>query len=220
MDLSIENLSCRRVGRMVFGGLDFRLAGGRAAVLRGPNGIGKSTLLRVLAGLLPVAGGTVRFGDRSLMEDRTGFQEAISYVGHLDAVKPTLSIKENLALWASLNEKSVNCVDAALERFGLRRDAGRAAAECSAGQRRKLGLARLIVVDKPLWLLDEPTVSLDREGKTLVADLVREHTAKGGVALIATHEDPVLGDSSVLEMRPEGFSTWAGETDPFLDGVW
>lgn len=224
MDLHIDHLACRRAGRQIFRGLEFSLAAGQAAAVRGPNGAGKSTLLRVIAGLLPATKGDVRLGETSLRADRSLFQEHIAYAGHLDAVKPALTVGDNLAIWASVNA-SVNAsgtarAQTALARFGLERIAGRLVAECSAGQRRRLGLARLLVAERPLWLLDEPTVSLDRDAKGLIAELIREHTATGGVALIATHEDLGLGNLPVLEIAPADPGQQSDDTDPFLEGAW
>ncbi|HSF95025.1 MAG TPA: heme ABC exporter ATP-binding protein CcmA [Thermohalobaculum sp.] len=219
MDLTLDKLACRRAGRLVFNRLDFRLEAGQAAALRGPNGVGKSTLLRQLCGLIPVAGGDARLDGVSLEGDRQGFQERVAYAGHLDAVKPALSIGENLTLWAGIHGNDAGRAGAALARFGLDAIAGRPAAQCSAGQKRRLGLARLLVMDRPLWLLDEPTVSLDADASALVADLVREHVGAGGMALIATHVDLGLGDIPVLMMSaPEAGAHDAD--DPFLAGAW
>ncbi|MEM8792625.1 MAG: heme ABC exporter ATP-binding protein CcmA [Pseudomonadota bacterium] len=220
MELIIENLACRRAGRQVFQGLDFRVGAGAMAMLRGPNGVGKSTLLRALAGLLPIAEGHVRLGDCSLADDPAGFQEAVAYAGHLDAVKPALTVADNLALWCAVNGTPGDRARIALERFGLSPIAERMAAECSAGQKRRLGLARLLLTDRPLWLLDEPTVSLDHEAKALVADLVRDHLAGGGLALIASHEDLGLGNVAVLDMQPDAVTTREKTDDPFLEGAW
>jgi heme exporter protein A len=217
MTLALEKLACRRAGRLIFRDLDFRLAAGQAAALRGPNGVGKSTLLRQLAGLIPVAEGDARLGEVSLARARQAFQERAAYAGHLDAVKPALSVAENLTLWAGIHGQDAACAGMALERFGLGAIAARPAAQCSAGQKRRLGLARLLVMDRPLWLLDEPTVSLDADATKLVADLVREHVAAGGLALIATHVDLGLGDIPVLTLRAPKADA-AG--DPFLDGAW
>jgi heme exporter protein A len=217
--LQIESLACRRAGRLVFSGLSFRIEAGQAAALRGPNGVGKSTLLRQLAGLIPVAGGDARLGGLSLAEDRQGFQEYVAYAGHLDAVKSALGIGENLAVWAGIHGTDPARAGAALARFGLDRIATRPAGQCSAGQKRRLGLARLLVMDRPLWLLDEPTVSLDAESTALVAALVREHIEAGGMALIATHVELSLGDIPVLRMSPPGAEVRA-EDDPFLAGAW
>ena len=219
MRLTLDNLACRRAGRLVYHGLHFAVEAGQAAALRGPNGVGKSTLLRQLAGLIPVAGGEARLGDISLTRDRQGFQERVAYAGHLDAVKPALSVGENLTLWAGIHGNDAARARAALARFGLDVIANRPAAQCSAGQQRRLGLARLLVADRPLWLLDEPTVSLDTEAAALVADLVREHIASGGLALIATHVELGLGDIATLEMTPPEPDAHH-QDDPFLAGSW
>lgn len=218
MDLILDNLACRRAGRLIFHRLDFRVAAGQAAALRGPNGVGKSTLLRQLAGLLPVTGGDARLGPVSLAGDRQGFQERVAYAGHLDAVKPALSVAENLGLWAGIHDNDPERAEVALARFGLDAIATRPAAQCSAGQKRRLGLARLLVMDRPLWLLDEPTVSLDVEATALVADLVCEHVAAGGLVLIATHVDIGLGAIPELRMVPPAPEAHA-EDDPFLAGT-
>jgi heme exporter protein A len=219
MNLILDKLACRRAGRLVFGDLSFRLGAGQAAALRGPNGVGKSTLLRQLAGLIPVAGGDAQLGTVSLANDQQGFQEQTAYAGHLDAVKPALSVGENLMLWAGIHGKDMARANAALARFGMEGIATRPAAQCSAGQMRRLGLARLLIADRPLWLLDEPTVSLDKDATALVADLVREHIAAGGMALIATHVELGLGDIPTLEMTAPIPGTYH-EDDPFLAGAW
>jgi heme exporter protein A len=221
MELILDDLACRRGGRTVFSGLSFRLSGGTAALVRGPNGSGKSSLLRVVAGLLPAAAGDVRLGEISLARDPGALQERVALAGHLDAVKPALTVAENLRAWASIFRAPRERAHVALTRFGLDGIAERAAGQSSAGQRRRLGLSRLLLEDRPLWLLDEPTVSLDAEAAGLVATLVREHAARGGIALIATHVDPGLGPCPVLEMP--GRVAHAGpmaEEDAFLRGSW
>lgn len=235
MELVLDNLTCRRGGRTVFRDLSFRLREGAAAMVRGPNGAGKSSLLRQIAGFVPLAAGDVRLGGHSLLADRSGFQDLVAYAGHLDAVKPALTIAQNLEGWAAIFEAAPGKIDAALSRFGLDRIAGRPAVECSAGQKRQLGLARLLIMDRPLWLLDEPTVSLDTDASSLVAELVRAHVADGGLALIATHIDLGLADAATLEIspgmrqtqgedRPHGRDEPSGdsgeEADAFLSGDW
>ncbi|MEM1300577.1 MAG: heme ABC exporter ATP-binding protein CcmA [Pseudomonadota bacterium] len=219
MDLVLENLGCRRGGRPVFRGLSFRLEEGQAAQIRGPNGVGKSSLLRVLAGLVPPADGEARLGDLALSRARAAFQESVAYAGHLDAIKPALTLQQNLAAWASLFGAEAGRVDHALQMFSLEPLADRPAAQCSAGQKRRLGLARLLVMDRLLWLLDEPTVSLDAASTEVVANLIREHISTGGLALVATHIDLGLGDGPVLEMRPLEPSAPV-EEDAFLAGEW
>jgi heme exporter protein A len=219
ISLVLDDLACRRAGRLVFRGLSFEVGAGQAVALRGPNGVGKSTLLRQLAGLIPVAAGDARLGTVSLASDRPAFQEQVTYAGHQDAVKPALSIGENLGLWAGIHGNDPARAEAALARFGLAGIAGRPAAQCSAGQQRRLGLARLLVADRALWLLDEPTVSLDAEAAALVADLIREHTDAGGMALIATHVPLGLGDIPAVEMARPDLDAHHDD-DPFLAGAW
>ncbi|GMG80906.1 heme ABC exporter ATP-binding protein CcmA [Paralimibaculum aggregatum] len=218
--LAVEGLGCDRAGRRVLSGLSFRLAPGEALALKGPNGVGKSTLLRLLAGFLPMAEGTAMHGPVSLAADRAAFQERIAFAGHLDAVKPALTVADNLGLWAGLHGTGAARAAAALARFGLERIAGRPAAECSAGQRRRLGLARLLVIDRPLWLLDEPTVSLDTASARLVAELIGAHIARGGAALVATHIELGLPGLGTLTLAPPAEAAPARSADPFLEGRW
>jgi heme exporter protein A len=219
MDLDVSDLACRRAGRRVFAGVSFRVKAGEAATLRGPNGSGKSSLLRVLAGLIPPEAGAARLGDVAL-SDRDAWQERVAYAGHLDAVKPQLSVAENLEGWAALYGAAPGAVEAALDRFGLEAIADYPASYCSAGQKRRLGLARLPVTGRPLWLLDEPTVSLDAESVAVFAALVREHVAAGGVAVAATHVPLGLEDGPLIELRPAAESAAPAEADPFLEGAW
>lgn len=223
MDLVIETLACRRGGQPVVAGFSARLAAGGIAELRGPNGVGKSTLLRALAGLLPLSGGDARLGAVSLAADAEAFQEQVFLSGHLDAVKPALTVRANLAHWAALyggaRSGARARVDEALARFGLAAKAGDPAAWCSAGQKRRLGLARMMVIDRPLWLLDEPTVSLDTASAGIVAELIAGHTAAGGMAVIATHL-PLGLEATVWEMRAPAPDAPAGAEDPFLEGSW
>lgn len=220
MSLTLENLACHRGGRVVFHDLDFRLAAGQAGLVRGPNGVGKSTLLRVLAGLIPPIAGDAAIDGLGLRADPTGFQEQIVYAGHLDAVKPALTVAQNLGVWAAIFGAGPARTEEALAFFGLDVIGGRPAVQCSAGQKRRLGLARLMVVDRPLWLLDEPTVSLDAASAGQVAQLVTRHCARGGMALIATHVDLDLEDPPVLEMNPPAAPASPAVADAFLAGDW
>ena len=216
MSLCIEDLSCRRDGRLVFAGLSFALQQGEARLLRGPNGVGKSSLLRVLAGLVPAASGRVSL-DEASPRDADLWAERVAYAGHLDAVKPQLSVAENLRFWASLHGAA--SIAPALAAFDLERLADRAAHACSAGQKRRLGLARILVAERRLWLLDEPTVALDAEAIGRFTEVVRAHLGRGGMALIATHVDLALGSGPPLVLRPVARDRAAESADPFLDGA-
>lgn len=217
MGLAVSDLVCHRSGQPVLDQIGFDLADGRALVLRGPNGVGKSTLLRVIAGLLPAASGRIALDGMAQAADRDGWAERIAYTGHLDAIKPQLSVGENLRFWAALLGAERGAVERALAAFGLAGLADRAAQVCSAGQKRRLGLARLLLVPRRLWLLDEPTVSLDAETTRRFAGLVAEHCAAGGLALIATHVDLGLPDAGVLTLAPP--RPGARTSDPFLAGA-
>lgn len=187
--LSIDKLAAERGERMVFAGLTAGLAAGEALLLRGRNGAGKSTLLLCLAGIVRPSEGRIVWGGRQA-EERPG--EDLLFVGHLPAIKPSLTVRENLAFWAALNGDAPARIAPALAEIGLARLADIAAGQLSAGQTRRLSLARLLISDRPVWLLDEPTSALDSEGHALVARLIDAHLARGGMAVIATHDDIAL----------------------------
>lgn len=186
--LAVHDLAVARAGIPVLEGVSFALTPGRALVLRGPNGIGKTTLLRTIAGLQPPIAGRI-----------TAAPDAVAYAAHADGVKPTLTVAENLAFWAQVY--GTDAVAAAIDRMALRDLVARRAANLSAGQKRRLGLARLLVTGRPVWVMDEPTVSLDAASVQLFGDVVRGHLAAGGAALIATHIDLGL-DADVLDLTP------------------
>ena len=190
-----QDLSCVRGGRRVFCELNFELSGGQALVLVGPNGSGKSTLLRVIAGLLTQERGTVVL-DGQVPE--TSLKDHVLYEGHLDGVKPALSVTENLAFWAQIWGLPTGRIAPALKVFALETLADLPAGLLSAGQTRRLGLARLGLFEpgaagRPIWLLDEPTVSLDAANVALFAGLVQSHLQAGGMVMAATHIDLGLG---------------------------
>ncbi|MFN3643881.1 MAG: heme ABC exporter ATP-binding protein CcmA [Gemmobacter sp.] len=187
--LAASGLAVARGGVRLLAGVSFSLAAGQALVLRGPNGSGKTTLLRTLAGLQPPAGGTVALPPESL-----------AYAAHADGLKPTLTAGENIGFWAAVFGAGPGAVTGALEAFGLGALADRPAQHLSAGQKRRLGLARLLVTGRPVWALDEPTVSLDTAAVETFAAVVRGHLARGGAAVIATHVDLGLPEAAVLDL--------------------
>src|SRR5665213_2635994 len=188
MRLSGRGVRCVRGGRDVLSGLDFEVSAGCALAVTGPNGSGKTSLLRIVAGLLALAGGSI---DLDGGEIEATLPEQAHYLGHRDAMKPALSVLENLTFWRNFlggeGFDSQESLGESLNKVGLDHAAHLPAAYLSAGQRRRLSIARLVAVRRPIWLLDEPTSALDTAGQTLFADLTRDHLARGGLVLAATH---------------------------------
>jgi heme exporter protein A len=200
MSFAGRGLGCVRGERWVFDGVDFALAPGAALVLEGPNGSGKSSLLRLAALLLKPAAGRLIWDGRDIAEDADAHRARLVYIGHLDALKPAFTVTENLAFWAQLVGAESGATDAALERIGLDHLADLPARFLSAGQRRRLNLARLLTRPVPLWLLDEPTTSLDSASIKTLAEIATEHRAQGGIVLAATHVDLALTDAATLRL--------------------
>jgi len=184
MRLLASELACTRGGRQVFSGLGFELAPGEALQVTGPNGAGKSSLLRLLAGLVQPAAGRIVLegGDPELT-----LGEQAHYLGHQDAVKPALSVRENLGFWTHFLNGLAPNIDGALAAVGLSAISHLPAGYLSAGQRRRLSIARLIAVQRPIWLLDEPTSALDAAGQTMLAALMGQHLTSSGLILAAIH---------------------------------
>jgi heme exporter protein A len=189
MQLSVTDLSCARGDVQVLSGVSFSLDTGEALILRGPNGAGKTTLLRTLAGLTPPLAGDIKVAP-----------DAIAYAGHADGLKSQLSVRENLAFWAEVF--AGGDIQAAVDAFDLTPLLDRRAGDMSAGQKRRLSLARLLVTGRPIWCLDEPTVSLDVENVARFAAAVEQHLRRGGAAIIATHIDLGLPTARSLDVTP------------------
>ena len=205
MTYAVADLDCRRGGRLVLAGVAFAVAPGAALVLRGPNGSGKTTLLRTLAGLAPPARGSVDAG-------------AMAYAGHADGLKGQLTVAEALDFWASIF--GAPSVAPAVEAFALGPLLHRRAADLSAGQRRRAGLARLALAGRPVWLLDEPTVSLDAPSVDLLLGAVRAHLEGGGAVVAATHVALDLTDADTLDLARFAPRNGAdAAADPFAAAV-
>ena len=183
-----RGLGCIRGERPIFGNLDLTLEPGGALVLTGPNGSGKSSLLRVLAGLLPPAQGTVSWNGEAVDRAPEAHRARMHYLGHHEALKPVLTAGENLAFWAGLRGHGRPAAERALQRLGLSRLAQVPGRMLSAGQRRRLALARLLAAPAPLWLLDEPSVGLDARAVETLVDEIARHRADGGQVIVATHQ--------------------------------
>ncbi len=212
MRLSAVELSCRRGGRDVFAGLSFAVSSGEALTVTGRNGAGKSSLLRMLAGLLRSTQGrlTLEGGDPEL-----SIGEQAHYLGHQDAIKPSLSVAENLGFWTDFFGGASGDVSAPLMAVGLETLAALPAAYLSAGQRRRLSIARLVAAKRPIWLLDEPTSALDAAAQSRLADLMRAHLTTGGLIIAATHTPIGLDDTRELRLdqtAPSPLVGWAGPT--------
>jgi heme exporter protein A len=187
MQLIADKLCARRGGRLLFAGLSFTAGAGEALLVTGPNGAGKTTLLRTLAGFLAPEAGRIRL-DGGDAEASIG--EQCHYVGHTNAVKPGLTVAENAAFWSGFlgaPGDGPDLMDTAMAAFGLEALRDIPAGYLSAGQRRRAGLMRLALAQRPIWLLDEPTASLDQAGQDLVAAAVNAHLAGGGLVVAATH---------------------------------
>ena len=191
--LKLSGLACRRGERLLFEGLDLILPPGQLAQLRGPNGAGKTSLLLCLAGIIAIAAGSIQVEGRN-PEDRPGAD--LGFLPHQSAIKPRLSVAENLSFWAAMNGNEQTAVQPALDIVGLGPIAGIDAGHLSAGQTRRLALARLIAADRPIWLLDEPTAALDARGEALVGALIDRHLDRGGIVVASTHHDLALGDAT------------------------
>lgn len=182
--LAIENLTVVRGGREIVAGLSASVAAGASLLLLGPNGAGKTTVLRAIAGLLPAAAGRIVLNGE---DAEKSIAEQAHTIGHGNAVKGSLTVFENARFWASYLGGTPERIAAALDRFQISALADIPARYLSAGQQRRLGLSRLLLAERPLWLLDEPTSSLDAAGQDIVAAVVNEHLDGGGLAVVATH---------------------------------
>jgi heme exporter protein A len=197
--LEALDLAARRGFALLFSGLSFNVGSGQALVVTGANGTGKTTLLRMLAGLTAPAEGEIRWNGKHVQPFDAALRSELAFAGHLPALKDELTAEENLASMVSLSGESVSTerLRAALDSVALGPKRRLPARVLSQGQRRRIGLARLSLLDRPLWILDEPVTALDSAGLAFLADLVRRHLESGGIAVAATHAPLGLPESRI-----------------------
>ena len=200
LQLTVDDLTVERGDRVLFSELTFKVGSGEAVTLTGPNGSGKTTLLRTLAGFCRIAAGSVRL--KELAGGESEMAANCHFIGHANALKSSLTVSENATFWARYLGQSTARVNPVLQRFALSELAHVPAGYLSAGQKRRLALARLMLAERPVWLLDEPTVSLDAASTAMLADVVNEHVAAGGIVVAATHIP--LGLASPRELNLVG----------------
>jgi heme exporter protein A len=196
--LTVDGLSAVRGGRPVFAGRSFVLSSGEMLAVTGPNGAGKSTLLRMIAGLLRPESGTIRLDPVG----EGGLSAETHYLGHLDALKAPLTVRANLAFWRTLWGGTL--VEPALESVGLGHVLDLPAGVLSAGQKRRVALARLLIHRRPLWLLDEPATALDDRAEAMLGEILGAHLASGGMAVVATHRPLPVAPTATLALGAAG----------------
>ncbi len=194
MSLEVSNLACRRGGQILFAGINLALVPGNIAHVSGPNGSGKSSLLLAIAGILAPEHGRVLWNGQPINA------EVVAYAGHLDGLKPALSLRENLHAWAGILGTNSARIENALTCLGIAHCSDLPAGGCSAGQRRRAALARVLIADRPLWLLDEPTATLDPSGHSILGSVLQQHRDAGGIAIVATHDALLPEPTQVVDI--------------------
>lgn len=195
-----RGLACRRGGRLLLEAVDWQLGPGDALLLVGANGSGKSSLLRLIAGFLRPAEGSLRHAGLDVFADLGRWRSLVHFIGYQNALKLGLDVSENLQASAALLGGDSAGIEAALDRFGLRELAAQPARFLSSGQRRRVGLARLVAVDRPVWLLDEPATGLDAASRARLEETITEHRRGGGMVVVASHGDVAMPDAHVLDL--------------------
>lgn len=200
--LELKHLGCERDGRVLFAGLDVTINAGDIVQIEGPNGAGKTTLLRALTGLLPDYEGSITWRGESVSKNRVDYLSELLFLGHLPGVKKTLSPRENLAFLSRLHQAvDINAIDSSLEKVGLFGYEDVPGHQLSAGQLRRIALARLYFSTAPLWILDEPFTAIDKQGVANLEALFTEHASRGGCVILTTHQAPTLTQLKRINLK-------------------
>lgn len=210
--LSALGLGCRRSNRLVFTSVEFRIESGDALLVIGANGSGKSSLLRIMAGLLLPAAGALFWSGSEIVDDAGAHRERVAYLGHGDAIKPSLTVAEEIRFWTLLNGSDEKTGQAALTAMGLGKLLHFSCRHLSAGQKRRLAIARVLAhIGAPLWILDEPTNGLDEEARKRLASALSAHREGGGMVVVASHDGIDLPGAKVLELGSHAAEARAAE---------
>jgi heme exporter protein A len=189
MMLAANNLECIRNDQVLFSGLNFSLAAGEILHIMGSNGSGKSTLLYILAGLLNPQRGEVHWQGKPIRQERQYYCQQLLYIGHKIGIKAQLTVRENLRLAAGLSRVICDRIAEVLARFGLDKHQHTLCYRLSAGQKQRVALARLLILDAKLWLLDEPFTAMDRDGINILETILAEHLCRGGAVILTSHQN-------------------------------
>jgi len=200
--LEAQNLECIRDFRTLFRGLSFQLQSGEAIQVEGPNGAGKTTLLRIICGLRMADEGSVLWEGQDITTDRTEFHAELAYVGHIHGIKGDLSPRENLHFWSTIHPVYNNrTITEVLQVVGLGAYENILSRRLSAGQRRRVAIARLLITDARLWVLDEPFTAIDAEGVSMIEGIISEHIEQGGMAVLTSHQPVNLQPGLLRSLR-------------------
>ncbi len=206
-----SSLSCKREGKLIFSELNFKVSSGEICLIKGPNGSGKSTLLRLLAGFLKVSSGEITLDNIKITNKKDVIYENFFYLGHNNPLKSYLTVKQQIDFWEGITQKKY---DLEIDSFNLKNIMDLKIYECSDGQKKRIGLSRLTIDDKKIWLLDEPTNSLDIDNIEILKKHLKLHQKKGGLAMIASHENFIFRPYKDIKLTLETPKNL--EKDPFF----